>query len=91
MLGNLFMWVTFGAPNNYQTVFLCFEVARFECGYNTIIERPRLAKFMVIPHYPYMILKMPGPHGIITIRADFQGAVECLQGLSRQPSSPDPR
>jgi hypothetical protein len=36
-------------------------VARFDCGYNAIIGRPRLAKFMAIPHYPYMILKMTGP------------------------------
>jgi hypothetical protein len=53
-------------------------VARFDCGYNTIIRRPGLAKFMAIPHYPYMILKMPGPQGIIIVRADFQGAIECF-------------
>jgi hypothetical protein len=35
---------------------------------------------MAIPHYPYMILKMPGPQGIITMRADFQGAAECFWG-----------
>jgi hypothetical protein len=55
-------------------------VARFDCGYNTIIERPGLAKFMAIPHYPYMILKMPEPQGVITVRADFQGAAECFRG-----------
>jgi hypothetical protein len=38
-----------------------------------------LAKFMAIPHYTYMILKMPGPQGIITVRADFQGATECFR------------
>jgi hypothetical protein len=26
-----------------------------------------------------MILKMPGPQGIITVRADFQGAAECFR------------
>jgi hypothetical protein len=35
---------------------------------------------MAIPHYPYMILKMTGPQGIITVRADFQGATECFRG-----------
>src|SRR5689334_12696430 len=34
---------------------------------------------MAIPHYTYMILKMPGPQGIITVRADFQGAAECFR------------
>jgi hypothetical protein len=60
-LGHLFMPVTFGTPNNYQIEFLRFEVARFDCRYNTIIGRPGLAKFMAIPHYPYMILKILGP------------------------------
>jgi hypothetical protein len=35
---------------------------------------------MAIPHYPYMILKMSGPQGIITVRADFQGVVEGFKG-----------
>jgi hypothetical protein len=35
---------------------------------------------MAIQHYPYMILKMPGPQGVITVRADFQGAAECFRG-----------
>jgi hypothetical protein len=74
------MLVTFGTPKNYRTEFLRFEVASFNCGYNAIIGRPGLAKFMAIPHYLYMILKMPGPQGIITVRADFQGTAECFRG-----------
>jgi hypothetical protein len=78
-LGHLYMFVTFGALDNYRTEFVPFEVARFDCGYNAIIGRLRLVKFMAVPHYPYMILKMLGPQGIITIRADFQGAAECFR------------
>jgi hypothetical protein len=77
-LAHIYMSVTFGTPKNYRTKFLRFEVARFDCGYNAIIGRRGLAKFMAIPHYPYMILKMPGPQGIITVRADFQGTTECF-------------
>jgi hypothetical protein len=73
------MPVTFGTPENYRTEFLRFEVANFDCGYNTIIGRLGLAKFVAIPHYTYMILKMLGPQGIITVRADFQGAAECFR------------
>jgi hypothetical protein len=79
-LGHIYMSVTFGTPKNYRTEFLRFEVACFNCGYNAIIGRPGLAKFKAIPHYPYMILKMSGPQGIITVRADFQGATECFRG-----------
>jgi hypothetical protein len=78
--GHIYMSVTFGAPENYQIEFLRFEVACFDCGYNTIIGRPGLVKFMAIPHYSYMTLKMPGPQGIITILADFEGAMECFRG-----------
>jgi hypothetical protein len=46
---------------------------------------------MAIPHCTYMILKMPGPQGIITMRADFQGAAECFRvaiqaALTTKPS-----
>jgi hypothetical protein len=60
-LGYIYMPVTFGTLENYRTEFLRFEVASFDCGYNAIIGRTGLAKFMAIPHYSYMILKMSGP------------------------------
>jgi hypothetical protein len=78
-LGDIYMLVTFGTPENYRTEFLRFEVASFDCGYNAIIGRPGLAKFMAIPHYSYMILKMPRPQGIIIVHADFQGTAECFR------------
>jgi hypothetical protein len=77
-IGHIYMPVTFGTPENYRTEFLRFEVANFDCGYNAIIGRPGLAKFVAIPHYTYMILKMPGPQGIITMSANFQGAADCF-------------
>jgi hypothetical protein len=90
-LGHIYMSVTFGTPENYRIEFLRFEVASFDCGYNAIIGRPGLAKFMAIPHYTYMILKMPRPQGIITVHADFQGAAECFRvaiqtALTTKPS-----
>jgi hypothetical protein len=78
------MPVTFGTPENYRTEFLRFEVVSFDCRYNAIIGRPGLAKFMAIPHYSYMILKMPGPQGIIIVRADFEGATECFWGAIQE-------
>jgi hypothetical protein len=70
----------FGTLDNYHTKFLRYEVAKFDCAYNAIIGRPRLAKFMVIPHYTYMMLKMPGPQGVVTRKTDFQASAECYQG-----------
>jgi hypothetical protein len=91
-LGHIYMPITFGTPENYRTDFLRFEVVSFDCGYNAIIGRPGLAKFMAISHYSYMILKMPGPQGIITVRADFQCATECFRvaiqaALTTKPST----
>jgi hypothetical protein len=91
-LGHIYMPVTFGTLENYRIEFLRFEVANFDCGYNAIIRRPGLAKFMAIPHYTYIILKMPGPQGMITVRADFQGAAECFRvaiqvALATKPSA----
>jgi hypothetical protein len=67
-------------------------VANFDCGYIAIIDRPGLANFMAIPHYTYMILKMPGPQGILTVRADFQGTAKCFRvaiqaALTTKPSA----
>jgi hypothetical protein len=31
---------------------------------------------MAIPHYAYMVLKMPGPHGVISIRGDVKQAFD---------------
>jgi hypothetical protein len=70
-LGHIYLSITFGTLENYRTEFLRFEVARFDCGYNAIIRRPGLAKFMAIPHYPYKVLKMLGPQGVITMHVDF--------------------
>jgi hypothetical protein len=85
------MPVTFGTPENYKTEFLRFEVANFDCGYNAIIGRPGSAKFMAIPHYTYMILKMSGPQGIITVCADFQVDTECFRVAIQRPSPPNHR
>jgi hypothetical protein len=53
-----------------------FEVTNFETVYNTLLERLALSKFMVIPHYVYLVLKMPGPLGIISIRGDVKWAFD---------------
>ena len=32
---------------------------------------------MAIPHYTYLVLKMPGPAGVITLRGDPKKVYEC--------------
>jgi hypothetical protein len=90
-LGHIYMPVTFGTPENYRTEFLRFEVANFDCGYNAIIGRPGLAKFMAIPHYTYMILKIPGPQGIITCTLTSKAPQSVSEWPFRRPSLPNHR
>jgi hypothetical protein len=40
------------------------------------LGRPTLSKFMAIPYYAYLVLKMPGPRGVISIRGDVKWAFD---------------
>ena len=76
-LGQITLPVTFGTPSNYRIEFIKFEVADFDSSYHAILGRPALAKFMAIPHYPYLLLKMPGPNGVLSLRSDLKRAFDC--------------
>jgi hypothetical protein len=56
---------------------LTFEVASFDIGYNCILGRPFLLKFMAVIHMAYATIKMPGPKGVITLKSDQQDVVAC--------------
>ena len=45
--------------------------------YHAILGRPCYAKFMAVPIYTYLKLKMSGPCRVITIGTSFQHAYEC--------------
>jgi hypothetical protein len=62
--------ITFGMKDNYR--YIVFEVADFESSYHAILCRPALAKFMAVPHYVFLLLKMPSKTGVHTFRADLK-------------------
>ncbi|XP_066392689.1 uncharacterized protein [Miscanthus floridulus] len=76
-LGQIDLPVTFGSPTNYRTETLTFEVVGFHGTYHAILGRPCYAKFMAVPKYTYLKLKMPDPRGVITVGTSFQRAYEC--------------
>jgi hypothetical protein len=76
-IGQITLPVTFGTQENFRTENLQFEVADFEITYNTFLGRLTLFKFMAIPHYAYLVLKMPGPRGVISIKGDVKQAFDC--------------
>ena len=69
--------VTFGTRDNYRTESINFEVASFESSYHAILGRPALAKFMAIPNHTYLLLKMPAPKGVLSVRGDIQTSHSC--------------
>jgi hypothetical protein len=59
--------VMFGTEENFHTEYLSFEVADFKSSYHAILGRPILARFMAVPHYTYLVLKMLAPNGVLTV------------------------
>jgi hypothetical protein len=72
LLGQITLPVTFGTTANFRTKFIKFEVANFDSSYHAIFGCPALAKFKVVPCYPYLLLKMPGPKGILSFQGDLK-------------------
>jgi hypothetical protein len=62
---------------NYRTEYIKFEVADFETSYHAILDRPAIAKFMVVPHYTYLVLKMPSPAGVLSLQGDLKISFYC--------------
>jgi hypothetical protein len=69
--------VTFGDEGNFCKETLTFEVVGFPRTYHVILGRSAYAKFMEVPNYTCLKLKMPRPKGFITIGTKLQHAYEC--------------
>jgi hypothetical protein len=38
---------------------------------------------MAIPHYAYLVLKIPGPNGVITVKGSFEVSDTCDKEFNR--------
>ena len=76
-LGQITLPVQFGTPDHFRTEFVNFVVADFDGTYDAILGRPSLTKFMAVPHYSYLVLKMPTEKGVLTIRGNVYTAYTC--------------
>jgi hypothetical protein len=77
-LGSVVLPVTFGETReNYRTEYIKFELADFKTSYHAILGRPAVTKFMVVPHYMYLVLKMPSPAGVLSLRGDLKISFDC--------------
>ena len=76
-IGSVTLPVTFGTEQNFRTEHIKFDVADIESSYHPILGRSALAKFMVVPHYVYLLLQMPGNIEVLSLRGDLLKSFEC--------------
>jgi hypothetical protein len=91
-LRSIALSVTFGTEENFHTENVQFDVAEVNLPFNAIIGRPTFYRFIAISHYGYLVLKMPSPAGVLTVRGDRAAAlaaVEKLHALAAEAARPD--
>ena len=82
-MGTITLDVIFGTPENFKRESIDFEVVDWKSQYHAILGRPTFARFMAVPHYAYLMLKMPGPKGVITVHGDFGRSNSCDREFSK--------
>jgi hypothetical protein len=74
-LGSITLPVTFRTEENFRTENVQFDVVEVNLPFNANIGRPALYRFMAIAYYRYLVLKMPSPAGVLTMRGDCAAAL----------------
>jgi hypothetical protein len=76
-IGHIDLEVSCRIRENKRREMLMFEVASFDIGYNCILGRPFLLKFMAVIRTAYATIKMPNPRGVITLKSNQCDAIAC--------------
>lgn len=76
-LGKIWLDVVFGTRENFRREKLEFEVMDFLSQYHVILGRPAYFRFMAVSHHAYLLLKMLGPNGVITVKENFARSDAC--------------
>ncbi|KAK1665992.1 hypothetical protein QYE76_054151 [Lolium multiflorum] len=82
-IGRITLAVMFGKPDHFRTENVEFEVVDLVSPYHALLGRPALTKFMAVPHYGYLKMKLPGPKGVITVAGDYRRSMECATQSSK--------
>ncbi|KAK1629250.1 hypothetical protein QYE76_003565 [Lolium multiflorum] len=82
-IGRITLEVMFGKPDNFRTENIEFEVVDLVSPYHALLGRPALTKFMAVPHYGYLKMKLPGPKGVITVAGDYRRSMDCATQSSK--------
>jgi hypothetical protein len=70
-LGAIHLDIIFGTPANFRKEKIEFEVVDWPSQYHAILGRLAFARFMAVPHYAYLKLRMPANRGLLTISGSF--------------------
>jgi hypothetical protein len=71
-LGRVQLEVLFGEKGNSRRKPIWFEVVDISSPYHALLGSPALAKFMAVPHYAYLKMKLPRPRGVIIVSGNFK-------------------
>jgi hypothetical protein len=82
-MGRIELEVLFGEKDNHHREPIWFEVVDLNSPYHALLGQPALAKFMAVPHYAYLKMKLPGPRGVITITGCSKKSIECARASSK--------
>jgi hypothetical protein len=89
-LGRIALDVCFSNCKNYRKEKLNFEFMDWPSQYHAILGRPTFSRFMAVPHYTYLVLKMPGPRGITYgQQKDKPGTTGATKQLKEHPADPE--
>jgi hypothetical protein len=88
-LGQITLPVQFGTADHFCTDYVNFVVADFDGTYYAILGRPAITKFMAVPHYRYLVLKMPTEKGVLTLRGNVFVAYTCEEDSFRVAEAHD--
>ncbi|SPT18947.1 unnamed protein product [Triticum aestivum] len=86
-IGKIKIDVLFGDKDHFRRELVWFEVVDLDSPYHALLGRPALAKFMAVPHYAYLKMKMPSTKGFITISGDYKKSSTCAAASSRLAES----
>jgi hypothetical protein len=76
-IGRINLEVSCRSGDNKCRETLTFEGSSFDIGYNCILGRPFLLKFMAIIYTAYATMKMSESKGVITIKVEQLDALAC--------------
>jgi hypothetical protein len=82
-MGRIELEVLFSEKDNHRREPIWFEVVDLNSPYHALLGRPALAKFMAVPHYAYLKMKLPVPRGVITVAGCYKKSIECVRASSK--------